>query len=790
MLPDRWFNDRGQIVFLATAANDGGPGLWVTDGVSSPPPADATAAIRWVGPSSLPPGSPPSGAFGTAGNWLPPNSEPPRVPEKTISRRDIAVFDRPGVYSVTIGDRYNQGVVIKNGDVSFRDGTYKTDTLSFEEPSFVIDNARLKLVSGMFLTNNHALIGLSAASRVDVTSGAGWVTHGSLRVGGPGEGILSIDVAGTVKSAEALIGTGVGGGKVNVAGLLATWETGNIAIGAGGAGELTITDGGHVSSENAVIGQQSGLGNKVRVQGTIPEGQSKWDLRDTLEVGGKGSGRLEILDGTSVNAAFIGIGTLFLDNHHLPYAKGDVTVAGVAGDNTPSRLSAFFLGVGSGGVGELTITNGGRVEAANAYIAPSSSSYGRIVVRGRHPGSNLASTLVVSEKLFLGDGTGILEIDDGGSVEVTKSFDLVRSPSGGQTNEVKVIGSTSRLGVGGKLVVGAGSAPGKAVLTLKGGLVKADSLTVNNNGIVCGFGTLAVAPSARFINDGGMISPGLSPGVLTIQGSYEQRAGGTLLIELAGTNVLDHDQLIVTSDATLDGNLILRFLDGFAPKAGDSFPFLKIGGTMTGEFSSVGLENLAPGFQFQFVTNGVQSGITALNDGVFSSALPGQVQVAITNVGGIAYANYTISTSSTCEKVSLRGPLTRTNNVFSQVFQGTTFVKPDCVSEPATTNGILVLGQLSPGNYSFRIMSNTQVVETVSFTVSADAAQTLSKPIRLADGSLQFEINGLPSIHYTIEVSADLETWSPLNQGVLPHTYVDPDAAIFPRRFYRATIGK
>ena len=124
------------------------------------------------------------------------------------------------------------------------------------------------------------------------------------------------------------------------------------------------------------------------------------------------------------------------------------------------------------------------------------------------------------------------------------------------------------------------------------------------------------------------------------------------------------------------------------------------------------------------------------------------------------------------------------------MFQGTTFVKPGCLAEVATANQTIVLGQLSPGDYSLRIMSNTQVVETVSFTVSTNAAKTLSTPIQLADGSLQFEITGLPPINCTIEASADLQTWIPLGQGVLPFTYVDPDAAIYARRFYRAIIGE
>lgn len=327
---------------------------------------------------------------------------------------------------------------------------------------------------------------------------------------------------------------------------------------------------------------------------------------------------------------------------------------------------------------------------------------------------------------------------------------------------------------------------GESVLTLNNGYVEANAVDVEHNGIIRGTGTLRT--TARLVNDNGTIAPGLSPGALTIEGDYEQGPNGRLLIEIGGTNAASHDRLIVTSNATFAGDLVLHFLDGFAPKTGDSFPLLNVGGIVNGEFSGVGIENLAPGFQFQFVTNGVQLGITALNDGVFSAALPGAVQVVVTNVGGITYATYTITTSNSCERVAPSGPLTRTNNVFSQTFQGTTFIKPDCVAEIAETNVTVLLGQLAPGNYSLRIMSNTQVVETVSFTVSADTDQTLSSPVRLADGSLQFEINGLAPIGYTIEASTDLEIWIPLDRGSLPFTYIDPDAAIIPQRFYRVLI--
>lgn len=66
--------------------------------------------------------------------------------------------------------------------------------------------------------------------------------------------------------------------------------------------------------------------------------------------------------------------------------------------------------------------------------------------------------------------------------------------------------------------------------------MEATFIYVQQNGRVEGIGTLAVPPSGRVTNSNGTIAPGLSPGVLTIEGSYGQGPGGRLLIEIGGTN--------------------------------------------------------------------------------------------------------------------------------------------------------------------------------------------------------------------------------------------------------------
>ncbi|MBI1826016.1 MAG: autotransporter outer membrane beta-barrel domain-containing protein [Planctomycetes bacterium] len=102
-------------------------------------------------------------------------------------------------------------------------------------------------------------------------------------------------------------------------------------------------------------------------------------------------------------------------------------------------------------------------------------------------------------------------------------------------------------------------------------------------GALTGTGTL-IGPVS---NSGGTISPGSSAGVLTLSGNYTQGAGGTLAIELGGTNPgTDFDQFPVSGNAVLAGTLRVKLIDGFTPQAGQQFQILTAG-NITGSFASV-----------------------------------------------------------------------------------------------------------------------------------------------------------------------------------------------------------
>ena len=90
------------------------------------------------------------------------------------------------------------------------------------------------------------------------------------------------------------------------------------------------------------------------------------------------------------------------------------------------------------------------------------------------------------------------------------------------------------------------------------------------------------------VTNSGTVSPGNSPGILTISGNYDQDAAGTLAIELNGTTPgTEHDQLVITGDATLDGTLDVSLLFGFDLEEAMEFEILDIAGTRTGTFDGL-----------------------------------------------------------------------------------------------------------------------------------------------------------------------------------------------------------
>lgn len=132
----------------------------------------------------------------------------------------------------------------------------------------------------------------------------------------------------------------------------------------------------------------------------------------------------------------------------------------------------------------------------------------------------------------------------------------------------------------GTTTIDAGAALDSTNLTLQGG-------TVTGSGTIHG----------QLANFGGNVSPGAGVGILsTDSGSdYQQGPAGSLTIELAGTApASQYDQLAIGGNAFLDGQLQLKFLNGFIPVTGETFQVLTCR-ALTGKFAGVNVPALSGG---------------------------------------------------------------------------------------------------------------------------------------------------------------------------------------------------
>ncbi len=160
------------------------------------------------------------------------------------------------------------------------------------------------------------------------------------------------------------------------------------------------------------------------------------------------------------------------------------------------------------------------------------------------------------------------------------------------------------------------------VTVVESGILKFTHLLSNESGgEIRGNGTLDLA-AAQFVNNG-TLSPGMSPGVLSVAGAYAQSPGGALNVELAGLSAgSQYDRLAVSGTASLNGALNITLAQNFLPAEGDEFSILTHA-SRNGEFSEVNGPAIAgyPMFEVNYEPGGVtltavrlSAGLTAVND--------------------------------------------------------------------------------------------------------------------------------------------------------------------------------
>lgn len=484
------------------------------------------------------------------------------------------------------------------------------------------------------------------------------------RVGDAGSGILLIENGGVVTNVDGEVGKVSGAtGVVTVQGTGSVWaNTGALTVGGAGTGTLTIADGGALQ-----VGSGPGFAGPATINSQSALNIGVGGLAGTLAAGSvvnDGSLAFNHTDASVVSAAISGGGSI------TKAGVGVTTLSSVAGFNGTVSVSGGQLVLQNGSNADAYTVNAasGTLHFENATVAEGpilgsitansgtveylgSTVTGRYlrgdgthrVLNGGFSHFNGVTTFTTAK--IVQDGTTTFDLFTNGGLLTSNGYSYLTSTTNTASGRIVVNGivETSEFlnsgeltinngatlyNYGSKLVNGGGSRttvnPGGAISLSSGA---ANQLDLNgallvNNGTITGtvnvnYGSLAKGAGAYgVVNvfDGGVYSPGNSPGTATVS-SLQFDDGSTvggpkLQIELGGINQgTEYDHIDVTGLLSLGGTLDVSLLPGFNPQSGNTFDILDWD-SLDGEFYDVNLPDLSAGLAWntsQLYTSGVLS---------------------------------------------------------------------------------------------------------------------------------------------------------------------------------------
>lgn len=333
-------------------------------------------------------------------------------------------------------------------------------------------------------------------------------------------------------------------------------------------------------------------------------------------------------DGTVVNAGqltgmsgFTSSGRFVMESGRLSgdfLNAGNFDWSGGAINGTVTNVSDTFKLTGTG-----AITNGSALNNSGLIThAPG----GVLAMQPNATLNNLAGGTydlqtdgwVVKPQGDAGNYYGVANINNAGTFRKSEgSGEAIIGSLPGYSGIVAFHNSGTVQALSGTLTFSGGFTQTAGVTRVDGGTIRSTTPLNILGGSVEGTGTIL----ASILNEGGTVSPGFSPGALTINGNYVQGPDATLLLEIAGLLPGQFDVFNVTGTATLDGYLQISFLDGFRPELGDTFPMFTYGSRI-GEFDSIFFTGLS-GFEFTPIYG--LDGLTIRTDSVQAVPLSGSV---------------------------------------------------------------------------------------------------------------------------------------------------------------------
>lgn len=506
--------------------------------------------------------------------------------------------DRTDSGSYTISDFLNVGGLVK------ATGEAGTATLNVVNSGLTTRQTQI----GRGSVGNSPVVGTLDVSGADTI----WQNNEDFTVGHDnGQGNLVVREDATASARHATIGLAGGDGAAFIYGSSNLNLSGSLTIGASGKGWLGVASLSTVLTSDGTIGLESGSVGSLDLfeGGLLSDGPNMADF----EVGFHGNATMNLTQSSAYvmnGSIFVGRGkgstaTVNVDGASFLGTNGNfVIAAGEGSGDSPSNGTvnvaygsslevAQSLLVGEKGVGALHVL-GSDVVSRIGRIGIADGSVGDVSLDG-------GSRWTIAENLFVGEGGSATLTVSGRSLVQVNS--LLQVGNGGVIN---FLSSEYESGQG-SINIGGGFPSSSGILR------------VGEGGILAGGGII----NGSVLVDGGSLSPGFSPGILSINGDLNIASLGSLSIEIGGEIPgVDYDVLDVTGNIDIDGTIFVTLIDGYRPGRGDVFDLFRFGG----DFDPLSLS--------QIVFTNAPSGLyyeLALSAGVAS------VVVTVPEVGSLSF---------------------------------------------------------------------------------------------------------------------------------------------------------
>jgi hypothetical protein len=557
------------------------------------------------------------GEFGGAGSYSAENGSQIQLETEVIVRNTTFSTSGSGTVQVSSGSNAtldgvaNNGMLVRedNGALRIENSLSNAGTIRING----VGNAtRLRSQGNVLLNGGGSILIAGSSAGID---GSGTITNVNNTISGNGRiGFNDISIIN-----QGIVQAGAGESLLldprnNGAGVI-SFNNQNVVRAVGG-GVITLTGSGFGEFGGAGVYQASDLSRIDLITEVI--------VRNTTFTTG-GTGVIRTVSGSNAT----------LD---------DVTINGnfERSDNGALNIVSSLTNVGT-----MTITGSGNATRLRSSGNATIGGGGSIVLAGSSAGIDGSGTLTNVNNTFSGNGSigsnGISFINQG-TVVTGSGQSLTIDPRNNGAG-VPSFDNQGLLHAAGGTVIFTGSGFGEFA-NRNGGRVRIDStlrletsaiFSNQAGGRIEGNGVIENLASS-FSNTGGVIAPGLSTGILTVQGNFSQGANGELEIEWGGaTPGTLHDQLVVTGNVSLAGTLEVDLLAGITDPANpgtvQEFTFITYGGR-TGTFQDL----IYDGVDLTPLSLGSLTTFYAGNSG--SSGLPGLFRRIEYESSEASFSNY------------------------------------------------------------------------------------------------------------------------------------------------------